>query len=203
MQSQNFNHVTSCPYLPGTLGKTSCPLARPRFLPVERSRTAEGNGVGWDTLTIPGLFLCRKVQMEKDKSTMSYSPRTLQRIAHSDRTLHCRAWSIRRQQKRHRFAPIQLNGPFSLWWQPLIPIGFALFLRQIFQSGRNQRTADQQNTSFASIPPFDQTLHHHGTAELDGIIAVNWSWGLPWLMRVLMWPSRVDQNETRPPKSSC
>jgi len=23
MQSQNFNHVTSCPYLPGTLGKQS------------------------------------------------------------------------------------------------------------------------------------------------------------------------------------
>lgn len=23
MQSQNFNHVTSCPYLPGTLGKLS------------------------------------------------------------------------------------------------------------------------------------------------------------------------------------
>ncbi len=22
MQSQNFNHVTSCPYLPGTLGKS-------------------------------------------------------------------------------------------------------------------------------------------------------------------------------------
>lgn len=24
MQSQNFNHVTSCPYLPGTLGKLKC-----------------------------------------------------------------------------------------------------------------------------------------------------------------------------------
>jgi len=28
MQSQNFNHVTSCPYLPGTLGKLKCALCR-------------------------------------------------------------------------------------------------------------------------------------------------------------------------------
>lgn len=26
MQSQNFNHVTSCPYLPGTLGNVSEPI---------------------------------------------------------------------------------------------------------------------------------------------------------------------------------
>lgn len=32
MQSQNFNHVTSCPYLPGTLGKSEFNFITPFFL---------------------------------------------------------------------------------------------------------------------------------------------------------------------------
>jgi len=33
MQSQNFNHVTSCPYLPGTLGKFNTVCAQPHSEP--------------------------------------------------------------------------------------------------------------------------------------------------------------------------
>jgi hypothetical protein len=32
MQSQNFNHVTSCPYLPGTLGKYPGPAKTNRLI---------------------------------------------------------------------------------------------------------------------------------------------------------------------------
>jgi len=37
MQSQNFNHVTSCPYLPGTLGKFNTVCAHPTPSPVPQA----------------------------------------------------------------------------------------------------------------------------------------------------------------------